>query len=89
MNGDTAVKTTLIGFRSTEGEKKRIQALATAFTGGDTSALLRQLVMAAESALKKHGVERTIWPPALNHFNAEAKTRQDVIDTKPNIKPGD
>lgn len=77
MIPDNAVKTSQINLRVSDSEKKSIQTLADFFTAGDVSTLQRQLFIAAEKSLEKHG-SRTKWPPELNHYAPSARTGQDI-----------
>lgn len=77
MNGDQSLKDNSINLRCTKNEKARVQRLADTFTGGDISALQRQLFTATENAINTHG-SRTIWPPVLNYYPPDTKTQQDI-----------
>ncbi len=76
MNGDE-LKNVSVNLRVSEIEKERIIALANYFCGGDTSNLQRQLFLATERAMLKHG-SKTRWPPELNFYPPGTKTQQDL-----------
>lgn len=85
MNGDSDMKHSQINLRVTDGEKKRIQALADFFCAGEVSNLQRQLLLACEKALEKHGA-KTKWPPELNFYPPGTATQQD-LDSTLNLDP--